>query len=338
MVPLKSEPVESFAFFTNQTRRNERPNLLFILVLLSIASGTTHASAQDPRIDRALNIQAESVAFRASGFLSPTEDDFSNELFAPSSPGDDDLGIQLLLKEERELKFWTIYGSAMGTYTTNAPLIREPQLDDAFLTGTIGVQYSRPLTPQLSITAGISEQWIRYEEFSFLDFDAFTGNIGLGYYEPRLWDLSFYLRYGYDRLSTATLSSAFFQNHTITLGAQRFVPLTRAHYFYFGAEAEWGWGIPSQPQRDEYVIYGGYNVNLSRWIAGQVFFRGGIYEYNFIDRTDYNQTVGLALAWRMNDYMTLSAQLTHNLNRSNRAVFDYGALNVGGGLQASFQF
>jgi hypothetical protein len=95
---------------------------------------------------------------------------------------------------------------------------------------------------------------------------------------------------------------------------------------------------PSAPQRDEFDLYVGYAVNLTRSLSvaavGRVFIR----DYRSISRTDVSGVFALSANYRISKYFSAGASTTLARSESSKSVFDYGVANIGGALSLTFNF
>jgi hypothetical protein len=147
-----------------------------------------------------------------------------------------------------------------------------------------------------------------------------------------------FLRYNFTDLFSKD-GDSFFQNHTITLGGQKTIPLSRAHAVFAGASAMLGFADPAFSQRDEYSAYAGYHLQATRQLDVDLLYRYGYFVYREEgDRRDHNQAISLGLRFRINDYAALSASSFVGINSSNQDVFDYNVLNGGGGVGLALRF
>lgn len=299
-------------------------------------SATPSQAQRSGQIDRAELLQ-ETPAMRTSGFFNFTLDD-ENDLFAPATPGDDDIGIQMLLREQSEIKYFTFYGEIAGYYTSNIALTNRPEVDGAFLSAQSGLVYSRPIGGSLLVMGAVRQQSIRYDRLSAFDFDSLIADVGATYIARDFFDLNVYFRYRYNRLMEPFYSSSFFNNHTITFGLQKFWTYSRGIWFYAGAEGVFGFSSPSLNQRDVGAFYFGGNVDLTRRLAVQLFYRGAYQTYNNINRDEFNQALSLMFIFQLTDWASINFQTSWASNYANRSVFDYTAFNLGGGLQVQLQF
>ena len=158
------------------------------------------------------------------------------------------------------------------------------------------------------------------------------------YYLPKYHNLTLRLRYDYNRLTTDEFDE-FFANHSIIASADMPFRFGRAMQLNLGALANVSVAAdPSEPQRSDFEVYGGYHVQFSRSFSmdavGRVLFK----EYYEGGRSDVSELLALTADYRVRDWLTLSAVSTFAWNQSNHSVFDYSVVNLGGSLALTFKF
>jgi hypothetical protein len=255
----------------------------------------------------------------------------------PSTPGDDDLGQQWILKEQKKYQPFSLIGEANGFYTDNVALARDSEQNDRFLVATVGLSYQPRIGNQWQFEFTAKQSVFRYEEFDVLDFDSLNIGGGVTYVEPRLWDIAFFGRYNYNRLTDKQEHSEFFRNHTVNIGFQKAFILTRSHYLYAGYASQFAFSDPEAAERDEHGIYGGYHLNITRSLESDLFYRIAYFTYHG-DREDLNQILNASLRFNVTKWASLTAFGSFGLNRSNKSIFDYQVFNTGAGLALNFKF
>jgi hypothetical protein len=257
---------------------------------------------------------------------------------APSSPGDSDLGTQAILRNQFAPQRWLVFGEIAGYYTNNVALTRRSTFDDYFMVATFGASYRPKITEQLEAEITARGSQFRYREYDQLNFTSLDFGGGLSYRVPQLGGVTLFARYNFNDLISEESGDEFFQNHTITTGAQKIFPLARAHAIVLGAAAQWGFADPEEAERDEYSIYAGYHVELTRSFHADLFYRAAYYRYSAADRDDVNQNVSASVRYRLTDWASVNASASFGFNRSSEEVFDYDVINSGGGLAVDVRF
>lgn len=256
---------------------------------------------------------------------------------APPSPGDPDLGEQAILKRRERLRPFTLSADVSGFYTSNAALSDTNTVDDFFLAAQAAVSYQRPITSSLFGEMTVRQALFRYAEFAELDFESLNLGGGLTYVLRPLWNTAFSVRYNYNRLTDGDEHDEFFRNHTVTLSLLKTFELSKAHYIYAGASSLFAWSDPRPAERDEYGVFVGYRVNLTRALTADAYYRFAFFDYTG-GRDDWNQTLAVGLRCNFTRWLSVSASASLGFNDSNRNVFDYEVFNTGLGVAASVSF
>ncbi|MFH1067972.1 MAG: TonB-dependent receptor [bacterium] len=310
--------------------------------------------SQEPQIETSRQFETEESLRR----WRPTEEDEVSEEekkekekkekegmeYASPSPGDEDLGVQMLLKRREEYKPLTLFGDASAFYTSNATLVKDNAPGDWFWVGRVGASYQPRILPNLLGEATVQQQFFRYDEFKNLDFDSMNVGGGLTYIIQEFWDIAVFGRYNFNRLTygrdtiNGEEDDEFFKNHTMTFGLQKIFPLARAHYLYIGHTSQLAISEPSALQRNDYSLFAGYNVKLTRDIEAQAGYRFAYFDYNFRGREDLNQTASLGATYKPIEWVSLFTSLSVGLNNSNQPANDYKVYNAGGGFGVQVKF
>jgi hypothetical protein len=300
------------------------------LVLVS----TLVLRAQDPRIESA-RVQSEWP--RGPGPAKP-ESGMEFSLEESEVPADDSFGVQQILKRQERPKYFRAYADLSGTVTDNVALTRLDPRHDTLLVATFGLEVQRPLTRSLAVAGLVRAAYFRYNRERALDFDSYDVGAALVCRPPPLPGAEFSARYNFQELRSDKADRTFFQNHTLTLAGQKVWPLGRAAAVYAGASVLWGWADPESAARRELTAYAGAHAQLSRSLGLELLYRHGWWRYRVGDRHDRNQTLSLALRWRVTDWAELYALGFSTWNHSNLAVFAYEASSLGGGLGCQVRF
>ena len=257
---------------------------------------------------------------------------------APSSPGDQDLGEQWLLKYKEKERPFMLVGDFAGFATNNVALTKNGTQRDQFIVGQIAASYQPKLTSQLLAEFTFRQAFFRYRRFTELDFDSQNMGAGLTYLPAGLWNIAFYGRYNYNRLLDAREENEIFTNHSLTLGLQKAFVLSRAHYFYAGYASQLGIAHPRASERDEHGAYAGYHLNVTRALQGDFFYRLAWFDYAKGGRDDLNQTVSSSLQFYFTKWLYAYASASLVFNNSNKAFLDYNAFSPAVGLNATLKF
>jgi len=255
-----------------------------------------------------------------------------------STSGDLDLGVQVIMKRKEKEQDFRFFADAAEFYTDNVALAKNHQQGDSYFFGDVGFTYQHNLTDALAIEATVRQGFFRYDTFKSLNLDDFNGGTGLTYDWKKLWDLTFFTRYNYERFSNDDIGNSFFQNDTLTFGAQKTWMSSQRDYLYAGYSSIVGWSSPKASQRDEHGLYFGTHYNFSHEFSADFYYRIALFDYAVGGRTDLNQTMVASFAYIINDYAKITASASFAVDNSNQSVFDYNLFTGGGGVALQIKF
>src|SRR5438094_457464 len=296
------------------------------------ANGQTGQTSQD--VDR-------SQIFRSQPSIRPGEPISQNSNafgYAAPSANDADLGVQAILKRQEQYRPFSFSASLPYYWTSNVALVRTGEVSDGVLAPAFVFAYQPRLIKTLYGEFIASQQLFYYDTFGSFNFTSFDAIAGVVYYLPNYHNLTLRLRYDYNRLTTDEWDE-FFANHSIVVSADMPFRFGRAMQLNLGALANVSVAAdPSEPQRSDFEVYGGYHVQLSRSFSmdavGRILFK----EYYEGDRHDVSELLAVTANYRVREWLTLSAVSTFAWNQSNHSVFDYSVVNLGGSLALTFKF
>lgn len=258
--------------------------------------------------------------------------------FTAESPGDDDLGQQVILKKKQVYEPFSINLGTDLTYTSNVGLSETFEQEDWFWRSVLNATYAPRFGNYLLGIFSVTQELFRYDEFDALDFESLTLSAGVAYNLWFLGGINASLQFDYNRLTSDDFGDEIFSNRTINLTFSRNFILSRAHYFYVASSLELGWSDPEAAARNEFTLLGGYHVRLARNFELDLIYRAGYYHYTEIDREDFNQTIQLSARYHFTKWLTANANISGIFNASDRNGFDYEALNTGAGIFVSWKF
>ena len=251
---------------------------------------------------------------------------------------DDAFGAQRILKNTPPPRPFQAFAEMSAFATNNVALVNRSREADSFLVATFGLSYRHALTSTVQFETTLRGAMFRYNKFDVLSFNSVDAGGGVVWNPAQLPGVDLFLRYNFTDLFSED-GDTFFKNHTVTLGGQKTLALSRAHAVFAGASAQLGIADPAISQRDEYIAYTGYHLQATRQLDVDLLYRYGYFVYREEgDRRDHNQAISLGLRFRINDYAALSASSFVGINSSNQEVFDYDVLNGGGGVGVSLRF
>jgi hypothetical protein len=258
---------------------------------------------------------------------------------AAESPNDADIGEQEILKRVERYEPFTVSVATPFYYTSNVALARNGEQGDVLFAPAADVTYAPRLSRTLFASFTLQRQEFYYDKFSALNFGSFDFHAGLSTILPKAHNLILHAEYDYNRLTFSNSFNDFFNNHSIFLSAELPFRFGRAQQLSLGVDTNVSLDAsPSAPQRDEFDVYAGYAVNLSRSFSlsavGRVFVR----DYRTISRNDVSEILALTANYRISKYFSVGAASTLAWSQSSKSVFDYDVANIGGALSLTFKF
>ena len=295
------------------------------------------ADAQDgaARVEQA-RFRANDVRLRPIEEADRRQSEASRELI-PTTPGNTDIGLQLILKRNEALRPFRLFADAAGYYTNTVGLASHAKQGDAYVLASFGASYERKLTPALSLEITVRESLFRYDAFNQLNFESLNAGAGLSYEIQKLWGIALFGRYNFERLTNHDLSEEFFHNHTLTAGLQKTFAFGSGHFLYAGYSSVFGFADPVPAERDEHGLFAGLHVDLGHKFTGDLYYRAALFDYAG-NRNDFNQTVNASLAWNLTKWASVNASASFTVDRSNHSSFNYDVLNTGGGISLRIRF
>lgn len=258
---------------------------------------------------------------------------------AAATPNDPDLGEQEILKRVERYQPFTASVAIPFYYTSNVALVRSGERGDFVEAPIAGFTYAPRITRTFFGEVSIEDQQFYYNKYDEFNFGSFDIRVGVAYYLPQVHNLILRAEYDYNRLTLSDSFDSFFQDHSIFLSAELPFRIGRAQQFSLGADAHLSFAAdPDRPQRTEFDLYAGYNVNISRSFSLDAVGRLFIREYYEGDRTDVSELLAFSANWRVTRWFSASFVSTFAWSQSNKSVFDYDVANVGGAIAFTLKF
>ena len=314
----------------------KNPVFVFIPIAAFLGGGfLLHGQSVAPQIEQSRHYDATNVPS-----LPPEESTPGTPMpsFAAESPGDDDLGQQVILKSKARNQPIAVYGGMDLSHTTNVGLTDDFQEDDWLWRSSLGVTYSPRFGNYLLGNFSLSQDVFRYDEFDELDFESLNIGAGLSYNLWFLYGINAGLAFNYNRLTAEDYGQEIFSNRTVTLTLSRNFILSRAHFLYLVGGANTAWSDPEEAERNEYTALAGYHVRIARDFEVDLSYRLGYNHYSEIDREDLSQTLQLTARYSFTPWLSANASISGSFNDSDRSRFDYEVLNTGVGFSLFWRF
>jgi hypothetical protein len=238
-----------------------------------------------------------------------------------------------------EYKPFTISIYSPFYWTSNAALVSRGDQDDVLFAPGVTLMYQPRITTTLYAQVGVIQQFFFYDQLTELNFASLDVIAGLLYYLPQFHNLSLRGYYDYNRLTDTDNFDELLANHSIILSADLPFRITRAQQLLVGVGLNLSfYGNPESPRRNNYSVYGSYDLALTRSFSLDAGFQFVVRDYYSGDRTDVNEIVSLSANYRVRDWLMLSALSSLSWNQSNHSVFDYSVANIGGGVALTLKF
>lgn len=320
------------------------PRRLSILTLSLGFIWGTGASAQtflDPaRASAAVTPDAASQALIKSQAAAASAGLDEENAYAPASPGDTDLGAQLILKRQEKSYPFRAWLDSGGYWTDNAANVSEGEIDDWFFVGGVNLAWQQQLHGRFYGDVYAGQHIYRYDRLSELDYEDGEAAAGFLVLMPELANSIVHVHYYYQRITQDIDDSAIYQTHNIKAGIQKSFLIDRLNSFNVNLTASLALDTePDVLQRHEYSAQFGYNYKIMRDLLLGVSYRLAYYDYFNLDgRQDWYQNWGIGLTWQPYECLDITASYNFSLNESNRPVFDYEAQLAGPSLSLKFKF
>lgn len=314
---------------------------LLLVALLFGWSASSPAQVAPAALDASR--RAESVTTRPA--VTPLRDDVQmgaqgleeENAFAPTSPGDNDLGDQLILKEIPKNEAFRAQVDAFLFWTDNAAHASAGEIDDVFYGWRAAAGWQPRITNKLFGDVSVSQDWYLYDELEELNFENFETTAGLIYIEPKLANILFFAQYQYGRLTHEF--DPLLNTHALRAGMQKLFLINRRNSV--NASLMGDWDIDNDVEelkRHEYIADVGYRFRLTRKVQLSLSYRYTFFDYQEIDRQDHYQSLGFGINYTPWEWLELYASASYAFNHSNLPVFEYEAANTGLGLGLRMKF
>ena len=243
------------------------------------------------------------------------------------------------MKRVEEYKPFTISVYSPVYWTSNAALVSRGEQDDVLVAPGVTLMWEPRITQTLYAQVGVVQQFFLYDQLTELNFASLDVIAGLHYYLPQFHNLSLRGYYDFNRLTDTHDFDEIFVNHSIILTAELPFRIARAQQLVAGVALNLSFdGNPESPRRNNYSLYGTYDVALTRCFSLDAGFQFVVRDYYSDDRTDVNEILSVSANYRVRDWLTLSALSSFSWNQSNHSVFDYSVANIGGGVALTLKF
>lgn len=316
-------------------------------VLLPLLLCPSLAMAQSPGvIDRFLG--SSRPDYNPAQLEAENTDD--GRTFAPFSPADSDLGVQEVLGEYKGLPPVRVEVSSDFYWTDNAPAATRRLDDESWLwAGRIAASWQPKIAAGWFADVGVEQQWFRFDQGDATDFENLAAHAGVVKSLPSLDDLLVYGRFEYQMLTTGTFGDSAYDATRVRVGAQKVLFNSTHHQLSAGFSSAFDLDADRENlERDEYALDLSYTYFITDTLSATASWRGACWDFDASvgagpfreDRRDFNQVVGVELAWLPCKNSRISTSVFFSDNDSNTpfGVNDARAWTVGLGVGATFEF
>ena len=259
--------------------------------------------------------------------------------FAPASPGDDDIGQQLILKESPKDRWMSAQADTFLYWTDNPANLSEGGDDDVFWGGRVSLTAQPRLGKRLYGDVLVSQQIYRYDRYDILDYEYFETSAGVIYVEPRLADSILYIQGYFNRMTTDDFGEDIVNSFSVRAGVQRTFLFDRKNSLHLNLLGDWDIDTDEAAlDRNEYIADVGYSYKIMRDLVLGASYRFTWFDYQESGRSDALSLLGASLTWSPRKWMDVYVAASYSFNESDIDVFDYEAATVGGGVGVRIRF
>ncbi len=269
----------------------------------------------------------------------PSEAGNTENAVAPATSGDNDLGVQSLLRAPERPQPWSVFADGGVVFTTNVALTPRNQQSDTFFVGEGGVGFEHKLTPALNFSASVRQQYFAYDRFDQLDFGSLNFGLGLAYTAHQLDDIILSAQFGFTRLTRRGVwDNEFFRDGSLDLSAQKLFTFGRAQLVSVGGDIGLNVSVPHVAEREEFGLSTGYVLQITRNLSLQTGARAAYYLYAATGRSDFNFSGSAGATYAFGPWCSVGASISGTVDRSSREVFDYDVFNTGASVFFRLKF
>lgn len=259
--------------------------------------------------------------------------------FAPESPGDDDIGQQLILKEAEKERWLNAQADTFTFWADNPANLSKGGDEDVFWGGQVSLGAQPRIAERLYLDAFVSQQFYRYSENSLLDYEYLQASLGLIYLEPRLADSILFVQGQFGRTTGDNFDQGSLNSFSMLGGIQKTILFDRRNSLYVNLMGDWDVASDSDNlEHAEYIADLTYRFKIMRDLVLAASYRFTWFDYYNEHRSDGLNILGLYLTYSPYKWMNIYAGGTFNINDSNIDAFDYNSTNLGGGLGVQIRF
>ncbi|MGJ8644685.1 MAG: hypothetical protein ACSHX9_14850 [Luteolibacter sp.] len=271
----------------------------------------------------------------------PWADPASND-FAPASPGDTDLGEQLVLMPAQEYLPFSLELTENVRWTSNAGLSDldvRTELEDIYSITDLYFSYLPQIGDNSYFEINMGYAIYRYMDYSSLNFDRVETSLGMIHNFRELNDLIAWTRLKHYRILSSSGHEDLFTDYNLELGLYYPIPLNSRHKAFGSFSSKFSLDAdPGSVRRHEHSLSGGYTFTPADRFEISAYFGLNVYDYLENGRSDLLYNTGLALTSHLTDKIDAVISANYSWNDSNTAGFDYEVADIGAKLGLTMKF
>lgn len=307
-----------------------------IPVFLLISVFSHESSAQILGDDSSFNL----TSFWGKSF-DPWSDPASND-YAPASPGDSDLGEQLVLMPAKEILPFSLELTQRARWTSNAGLSDLDlftELDDVYSATDLRFSYLPQIGDNSYFEFSTGYAIYRYLDNSSLNFDRFEASVGLIHNFKNLNNLIGWTRLKHYQILSSFGQDDLFTDYSVELGLYYPIPLNSQHLVYASYSSKFSLDSdPSSLRRHEHWLSAGYTYSPTERYELSAYLGVRLSDFVENSRSDLLYDAGLSLTAHLTDRIDAVLSANYSMNDSNTTGFDYKVADIGVNFGLNIEF
>lgn len=328
-----------FSFHRKRQSKICRQISAVAITAITMIGGASAQLASVERADAGLSRRSAGEQLIAEQFAPVKESTTGMGSYAPPSTGDLDIGIQRLLKKSQSVTpFW--FAADVNMFAmSNAFYTPQNEESDVFASVRVAVGARPKLAGNWYLDAMISQEFLRYNDFSELDYEVFDGGLGVVRLLPELWDMVAAAGYSFERVTLGDLGDDFFIRHSMQATLQKQFALTQFQRVVLAGTGCFDLDVDIDAlTRNEYGLQVVYEYHFAGDWHARGFYNLLYRDYREIDRDDLAHILGAGISWRPKEWFQAEILASYTNNDSNIDALDYesGVIGLGAVLRATF--
>lgn len=259
-------------------------------------------------------------------------------LGAPQSEGDDDIGVQLILRKNKTISALTGGFNTHVFYSDNVTNVDVLEQSGFIFTGELAAAWKSQLKPNLFGHLSASQSFYQYENNIDNDFTNSQLEAGLIKLVPE-WDVLLRLDLEHQIARRNLMSDKIHNISTVRLGAFKNIHHSPRSSSYVGLEiASDVDASNSSIERDAYTFRVGHSRQFTDKWKATAFVDYSYYDYQESGREDKTTTLGVQIEYAITQNISFQSSVGYVKNDSDTTGFDYdtGLGSLGISLKARF--